>query len=258
MKVRFIALSLILLPCGLWADEEERRAFFDPENRAQKYQRPCEIFPSRMARAGNEIWALPPSPHAGNFSVRYEFAGKTLGIDDFMDRTQGNALLILKDGRIVYETYRNGSGPSTKFISFSTGKSVTSTLVGIAVEKGMIDALQDDLTTYLPALTGSAYEGVTIRDALQMVSGVEWDESGYDFSDRSRPLIRTWHESYVEHRYRMIEAVNEWQSFSSRNCGRLPGWNSMRAGCSTARKASGARWPAVDCAPHCVILDALA
>ena len=53
-------------------------------------------------------------------------------------------------------------------------------LIGAAVRDGYIETLDAPVTDYLPILAGSAYEGVTIRDALQMASGVEWDE---DYAD---------------------------------------------------------------------------
>jgi CubicO group peptidase (beta-lactamase class C family) len=65
------------------------------------------------------------------------------------------------------------------------------------------------LVKYLPSLTGSAYDGVSIRDALQMSSGVEWNEQSYAFSDLSLPLNQGWEYSIVQHRYRFVEGANE-------------------------------------------------
>lgn len=213
--VCLVVIALLNCPPAVLAsdepqgDEEARRAFFDAEGRAKKFQRADRIFPSLVARAGTEVWQLGSATLPDHFDISYEWQGETYGIDEFNERTMSNALLILKDGKIVSEIYRNGSGPGTRFISFSTGKSFTSTLVGMALEDGYIDDVEDPLTKYLPALKNSAYDGVTIRDALQMVSGVEWDEYSYDWDDMSKPLSRHWHRSYVEQRYRFVEAANE-------------------------------------------------
>ena len=205
--IRIVTL-ILLLPIAAHAGEAERRAFFEPENRALKFQSADAIFPARTVRAGRQVWKLGKSSKARAFDPRYEFGEAEYGIDDFNERTKSNALLILKDGEIVYERYLNGSKPSTRFVSFSTAKSFTSTMVGIALEQGRVGSVDDALTEYLPALSGSAYGGVTIRDALQMVSGVEWDELVYDFSDESKPLVQLWNASYVEHRYRFVEGAN--------------------------------------------------
>jgi CubicO group peptidase (beta-lactamase class C family) len=189
-------------------DEDLRRAFFEPENRAHKFQAPDEIFPARRLSASSAPLPLPPAELPDGFEIRYEWEGATYGIDDFNERTRSNALLILKNGAIVSEVYLNSSTPETRFISFSTGKSFVSTLVGMAIEDGHIKDVDELLTNYLPGLTGSAYDGVTIRDALQMSSGVAWDELTYDFKDLSKPLNYHWEHSMVRQRYRYVEAAN--------------------------------------------------
>jgi len=199
---------LLLVGMVALADETDRRAFFESDDRAQKFQSVETIFPVRKVRSGREVWKLPKSPKASGFAVRYEFADAEFGIDEFNERTKSNALLILKDGEIVYEKYLNGSRPSTRFMSFSTAKSFTSTMVGIALEQRRMGSVDEALVRYLPALIGSAYDGVTIRDALQMVSGVEWDQLVYDWADETKPLVFLWRRSLVEQRYRFVEGAN--------------------------------------------------
>jgi len=92
-------------------------------------------------------------------------------------------------------------------MSFSTGKSITSSLVGMAIEDGFIESVDEPLTAYLPGLIGSAYEDVSIKEALQMSSGVAWDE-GYDFSDLEAPLAYHMENAMVQQRYRIVEAAN--------------------------------------------------
>ena len=204
-----LAVMAISFVGAVQADEATRRNFTEAENRPVKYQQPDQIFPSRRATASPNVLPLPQAQVPDDFDVRYEWEGREFGIEEFNERTNTNALLILKDGKVVTEIYRNGAKPDTRFISFSTGKSFVSTLVGMAVEDGFIDSVDDPLTKYLPGLIGSAYDGVSIKDALQMSSGVEWDEAAYDFSDMSLPLTRHWEYSMVQHRYRYVEGANE-------------------------------------------------
>jgi CubicO group peptidase (beta-lactamase class C family) len=98
-------------------------------------------------------------------------------------------MLVLKDGEIAFEDYELGVGPDTHWISFSMAKSITSTLVGVAVADGSISSLDDAVVRYVPELKGSAYDGVTVRQILTMSSGVRWDETYTDpKSDRRKVL----------------------------------------------------------------------
>lgn len=204
-----LCLLIALVASSVFAQEEDmRRSYIDLEDRAYKMQDAIQTFPGRRMSASTNPLPMPTADLPGDFEIHYEWEGESYGIEDFNERTNSNALLILKNGAIVKEIYRNGSEADTKFISWSTAKSFTSTMVGIAVEDGYIDSVEEALTNYLPALLGSAYEGVSIKNTLQMSSGVEWDESSYDFRDLSKPLAYQWENSIVQHRYRFIEGAN--------------------------------------------------
>ncbi len=209
LTVLLVTIGNLLPITGTTAmdDASMRRDFVAPENRAAKFQQADSFFPHRTALPGDKVLPLPRVN--GTFKPDYEWQGRNYSIEEFNEHTKTNALLILKNGKIVTEIYRNGSKPESRFISWSTGKSFVSTLVGMAIEDGYIDDVRDQLTKYLPALIGSAYDGVSIRDALQMASGVEWDEESYSFSDLSIPLNRGWEYSIVQHRYRFVEGANE-------------------------------------------------
>lgn len=88
----------------------------------------------------------------------------------------------MKDGRIVSEIYRNNADEKTRFVAFSMTTSITSLLVGCALEEGRIESIDDPITRYLPELKGGGYEGVTIKQILQMRSGVDYEER-YDFAN---------------------------------------------------------------------------
>ncbi|MBB4613891.1 serine hydrolase domain-containing protein [Novosphingobium taihuense] len=139
-----------------------------------------QLFTTRTVPHSGAVWTLPKVERAADFT--YNFGGKTITAQEALERTYTNALLIMKDGRIVTEIYRNGSNERTRFMGWSMTKSVTSTLVGAALEDGLIASLDDQITRYLPELKGSGYDGVTIRQILQMRSGVAYEER-YDFAN---------------------------------------------------------------------------
>ena len=89
-------------------------------------------------------------------------------------------LVILKDGKIIHESYSKGTGQNDLRISWSVAKSFMSGLYGNALQSGAIKSLDDNVEDYAPALKGSAYEGATIRNVLNMASGITFDEDYLD------------------------------------------------------------------------------
>jgi CubicO group peptidase (beta-lactamase class C family) len=138
------------------------------------------LFTTRSVPRSGPVWQLPRADHALDFS--YEFKGQRYTADQFLERTFTNALLVMKDGKIVSEIYRNNSDERTRFMGWSMTKSITSLLIGHAVEAGRIKSINDPITQYLPELKGSGYDGVSIKHILQMRSGVDYEER-YDFAN---------------------------------------------------------------------------
>jgi CubicO group peptidase (beta-lactamase class C family) len=97
------------------------------------------------------------------------------------------ALVVLKNGEIVFEEYFQGTSAQDRRISWSIAKSYLSALVGILIEDGTIASLDVPVTQYASRLKGTAYDGVTLRNALQMTSGVTFDE---DYLDQSSDINR--------------------------------------------------------------------
>jgi len=121
--------------------------------------------------------ALPPA------TIR----GKAMSEDAWEDLTYTSALLVMRDGKVLHESYRNNTDADTHFISFSMAKTFTSMLVGIAVGQGAIRSIDDPAVAYVPELKGSGYDGVTIAQLLTMTSGVKWNE---DYTDPKSDVAR--------------------------------------------------------------------
>ncbi|MDV7356406.1 serine hydrolase [Rhodococcus oxybenzonivorans] len=117
----------------------------------------------------------------------YEFAGETKSFEDFFVETDTAALLVLEDGVIRHERYALTGGPEVPWISMSVAKSFVSALVGIAVAEGHIKSIDDPISDYVPVHPGSAYDGVSIRNVLQMSSGARWNE---DYSDPTSDVFQ--------------------------------------------------------------------
>lgn len=99
---------------------------------------------------------------------------------ELMEARRIASLLVIKDGAVAFERYRLGNTRNSRWISFSVAKSVVAMLIGAALEDGYIRSVDEKVTDYLPRLKGSAYDQATIRNLLQMASGVAWNE---DYAD---------------------------------------------------------------------------
>ena len=117
----------------------------------------------------------------------YSFDGKEKSTEAFLSDTDTSAVLVLKDGAVVHEQYRLTGGRDVQWISWSVAKSFVSALVGIAVAEGAIRSIDAPISDYITVEPCSAYDGVSIRNILQMSSGARWSE---DYSDPGSDVMR--------------------------------------------------------------------
>lgn len=159
--------------------------FWTFEQQKAGYPHMEDLFPTRLVKRGGPVSALPVA--AKPLDVTFKVADETWTVDDYMARNRAAGLLVLKDGQVVLERYGLGQTPQMRWTSFSVAKSFSSTLVGAAIRDGRIKSLEDPITAYLPGLKGSGYEGVSVRQLLNMTSGVRWNE---DYADPNSDVAR--------------------------------------------------------------------
>jgi CubicO group peptidase (beta-lactamase class C family) len=159
-----------------------------PDIQAQTFRNIDRLFPTRMIKRGTHVHPLPKSD-ASLKSVEFASAGKKYDIYDYLSLNRVSGLLVLKSGKIAFERYELGNKKTTRWMSMSMVKSMSSTLVGVAIKDGYIKSIDDPITNYLPTLAGSAYEGVTVRNLLQMASGVRWDETYTNAASDRRHML---------------------------------------------------------------------
>jgi CubicO group peptidase (beta-lactamase class C family) len=152
--------------------------FWDQAQRDRNFPAMERLFPGTIARASARPYPLRP--------------GKPLKLEDgdaFMKHHNAAGLIVVQDGRIRFERYARGYSRSGRYTSFSVAKSLTSTLVGAAIKDGFIKSVDDPVTRYIPELTGSAYDGVSVRQVLTMTSGVKWNE---DYTNPNSDVARMY------------------------------------------------------------------
>jgi len=99
------------------------------------------------------------------------------------------ALIIIRKGHIVGESYFRDFTKRTRHESFSVAKSFASALIGITIEKGMIQGVDEKVSQYYPEWQEenipNAKKRMTIKHLLTMTSGLKWNEDDY-YGDRSQ------------------------------------------------------------------------
>ncbi|MEV4701948.1 serine hydrolase [Actinoplanes sp. NPDC049316] len=136
------------------------------------------LIPTEPVRRGATARPLPVEHLPLNLTYRFDDRDHSLA--DLHRRTYTTAFVVLHRGAIVHESYPGAfAGPRVRMQLFSLSKSITSILVGIALAEGAIGSVKDLVTDYRPDFLGTAYEGTTLADLLDMSSGVgdleTWD-----------------------------------------------------------------------------------
>src|SRR5215471_13378892 len=140
-----------------------------PENQAGTSPDQDQVWPVRVIRRGDAVRPLPP--YARSLAdLTFEVGGVRHSLSDYMARCRTAGLLILKDGKVALERYGMSSGPET--LAELLDREVDHLdAVGAALHDGAIGSLDDRCDLYPPRVRGSAYEGVTLRNAMADVLG---------------------------------------------------------------------------------------
>jgi CubicO group peptidase (beta-lactamase class C family) len=104
--------------------------------------------------------------------------GRMYPFAEYMERRSIRAFVVMQNDSIVYERYNGGMTEFTVWNAFSASKSITSALLGIALDQHAIRSLDDDVSVYVPELAAKRdFEGVTLRRLLGMQSGFAYSRT---------------------------------------------------------------------------------
>ncbi len=203
MSVRRIVLTLAVLLLGACVSSKEetidpllslRQAaegggsilFWTQPERRVGFAHIDQILPARRIDAGPQVLALGAAPRdLGDIS--YEVEGTRHTLEEFLADPAAIGLIVVQNGKVLYEHYAEGHSVDSRWVSFSVTKSVTSMLIGAAIRDGFIASVDEPVVHYLPRLRGTSYEHATIRNVLNMASGVRWNE---DYADPNSDVSR--------------------------------------------------------------------
>ena len=161
-------------------------SLFTGAEQYDNFPRSAELFPHSTMPAAASLQKFPQAARL-QLPPSFSHQGQTYETQAFLETTDTAALLVLKNGEIIYENYWLTGGPNVNWLSMSVAKSFVSATLGIAVDEGFVKSIEQPITDYVPSLAGSAYDGVRIKDILQMSSGARWNE---DYSDPDSDVMR--------------------------------------------------------------------
>ena len=193
MKKFLIFLGVIVLALAIFAGLnwsniqrlQKVNSLFDADKIVHNFSNMDEaLFAHPLAVTGEaHIWPESTQPLPDTVSI----FDQERHLADMLVELDTTALVVISDGQLVFEDYYLGTDKDDLRISWSVAKSYLSALVGILLDEGAIDSIDAPVTQYAPMLKGTAYDGATLRNVLQMSSGVVFDEDYLDYdSDINR------------------------------------------------------------------------
>jgi CubicO group peptidase (beta-lactamase class C family) len=140
----------------------------------------AEIFPTtvisrgsgpaaRLQRRIEPVSELPCQDQIGNQST----------VGEIMAATNTDGWMVVHGDEILAEEYAGEMGPASLHLLMSVSKSIVGIVVGALVHDGVLN-VEDPVTTYVPELAWSGYRGATIRQLLDMRSGIAFSEDYLD------------------------------------------------------------------------------
>lgn len=189
-KIIFAVLAL-LIAAGIYYYPKFVRLhhvqhLFDRDRIAANFINMGEMITTTTLRKSNQPYQFPRKA-AATLPATFTYENTTFNTNEFLDSSQLNALVIIQQDTLVYEAYARNNSESTQHISWSVAKSFVSALFGIAMQEGHIKSIEQPVEAYLPEMVGTGYEGVKIKDVLQMSTGVGFNE---DYGDWNSDINR--------------------------------------------------------------------
>jgi CubicO group peptidase (beta-lactamase class C family) len=159
-----------------------------------------ELVPTqRIPRGSGPVTPLPASPLPLGEIALHRVDGARASVDEVLEDTYTDATVVVHGGRVVLERYAGETAPGTPHLLMSISKSVVGCVVGNLVERGLLSPAHL-VTDHVPELGPSGYRGASLRDILDMRSGVEFSE---DYTD-------------LDAEVRVIEQAMGWRPASDR------------------------------------------
>ena len=146
-----------------------------PDSLRWSFRHMREIIPTHPIAGGGV--ARPLTVHEQDLGeIPVPLADTQSTVSQILDSTFADGLLVLHEGAVVTERYFEGMTASTRHLVMSVSKSIVGCVAGVLVERGQLDP-RAAVTAYVPEVAGSGYDGASVRDVLDMRTGVAFSEA---------------------------------------------------------------------------------
>lgn len=197
IKIFLSVLVLVLIGLGIMFGQKYLRAKEIAEKMKMKYIEETFInmddyFKKTEVSRSSKPYRIPNTDNIV-LPESFDAKGETYNTVKYLDDSFTQGFLVIQDDTIVYENYWRGMEEKTRHISWSMAKSVVSALLGIAQGEGLMGSVDKTVEEYLPEMKGTGYDGVRVKDVLQMSSGVKFNE---DYADQESDINR-WFKTFA-------------------------------------------------------------
>lgn len=150
----------------------------------------AELFPVGIIQQPTNAFAFRYLPQKSIDSIQVKLKSGTLSLEQYFKRLHLSSFIVVHKGSIVYEKYFSML-PNDQHTLQSVTKVITSTLITSLINEKKI-GIDESIHKYIPELTGSEWEGITVRNVLHMKSGM--DSKSIDYA--SGPFTNPLHKNY--------------------------------------------------------------
>ncbi|GAB6856231.1 serine hydrolase domain-containing protein [Microbacterium xylanilyticum] len=151
-------------------------------------QHMADFLPVHEISSGGRTLALPSVPaDLGHIDVPHPWEPRSAPFEDVMASTYTDGWIVARDGAVMGEQYVGTMSPGVLHLLMSVSKSLTTAVAGTLMGAGELDP-GAQVTAYVPALSGSGYDGARVRDLLDMRTGVRFSEAYLDENAEVRLL----------------------------------------------------------------------
>jgi CubicO group peptidase (beta-lactamase class C family) len=185
-RVRQIILGIFIITIGLVVFTDNYYGRLIRWNIPDVYD--YQKFPYETIGNSNKPYLIPKNIDKEYFSkLEFEREGETInGLTNLLASTKTNAFIVIQNDTIIFEKYLNGRSRESLCKAFSASKSVLSLLIGIAVNEGHINSINDPLKKYITDFRNKELGEITIKQCLNQTTGIKYNNKMSFFSDKPK------------------------------------------------------------------------
>ena len=185
-SIAALCAVMVLVLFILYPPQYILRAAYNGSSKITDYQ----FFPSRaIAKSAVPYeYAYALNEEIAKRSIVYSAGGaaQTAPLEALLDANGTTSMIVITNDQVVYEQYFHGYDKDSTETSFSTAKSMDSLMIGMAIADGYIKSEKQAVVDFLPELTGTAFEHLTIENLLMMRSNIRYEEGFAFFTDDAK------------------------------------------------------------------------